>query len=790
MKKVITSFAIIFSIILTGCSKDELLFSKLELLNQEIESASSDATVLNKVSNARYVPDEYIIVLKDNVTDIDAEIDIIGKNAGSKAKKVFKKALKGFSMKLSADGLAITKKNPKVKYIEQDQIVSCSVIQTGVTWGLDRIDQQALPLNSSYEYNSNGSTVDAYVFDTGIRLDHQEFEGRAIYGYDPYEKTGMDGHGHGTHVAGTIGGKTCGVAKGIKLISVRVLDDDGKGYSSDIVAGLDWATEHHTSNPAVGNLSLGGAISNATDEAVRRAIADGIVICVAAGNSNDDAAFRSPARVAEAITVGATTSSDQKAPFSSYGSVVDIFAPGTYIVSAWRTSTSSYYTYSGTSMASPHVAGVAALYMEKSKQYRPIDVQAGIKLNANMNLISSIPAGTSNALLSANFIQIPTAVKLLPSVPTLSSPLNAASAQDLSVSLNWNQATNASSYSIEVSQSAGFSTIANSLNAITTNSTSLTGLIPGTTYYWRVKANNADGSSDWSASRSFTTNMTAPTLGLPTNAATNSSIAPTLNWTAITNASSYLVEISTDATFTTLLSAKNTVTTNSLGLSGLIAGTTYYWRVKANSSLTSSNWSASWSFTTNMTAPTLSLPTNASTNSSIAPTLNWTPITNASSYLVEISTDATFTTIVSAKNTVTTNSLGLTGLIAGTTYYWRVKANSSSTSSDWSSVWSFTTAMAVAPTQASPANNNSSVALNSLFKWNSTGAPLYEIEIATKNTFIASTIVARNISLNTNSFTASTLNNRTTYFWRVRSKSADGKTVSAWSAVWKFTTVK
>jgi hypothetical protein len=251
-----------------------------------------------------------------------------------------------------------------------------------------------------------------------------------------------------------------------------------------------------------------------------------------------------------------------------------------------------------------------------------------------------------------------------------------------------------------------------------------------------------------------------------------------------------LVEISTDATFTTLLSAKNTVTTNSLGLSGLIAGTTYYWRVKANSSLTSSNWSASWSFTTNMTAPTLSLPTNASTNSSIAPTLNWTPITNASSYLVEISTDATFTTIVSAKNTVTTNSLGLTGLIAGTTYYWRVKANSSSTSSDWSSVWSFTTAMAVAPTQASPANNNSSVALNSLFKWNSTGAPLYEIEIATKNTFIASTIVARNISLNTNSFTASTLNNRTTYFWRVRSKSADGKTVSAWSAVWKFTTVK
>lgn len=699
MKKAITSLAIIFSIILIGCSKDELLFSKPEILNQEIELASNGATLLNKVSNARYVPDEYIIVLNDNVTDVDTEIDIIGKNTGGRAKKVFKKALKGFSMKLSADGLAMMKNNPKVKYIEQDQIASSSAIQTGVTWGLDRIDQQVLPLNSMYEYNSNGSTVDAYIFDTGIRLDHEEFEGRASFGFDAYPNgtTVMDGNGHGTHVAGTIGGKTHGVAKGINLIAVRVMDDNGSGYYSDIIAGLDWATQHHTTKPAVGNLSLGGGASFALDEAVRRAIADGIVICVAAGNSNADAALSSPARVADAITVGATTSADAKAPYSNYGSVVDIFAPGSYIVSAGRASTSTYVTMSGTSMASPHVAGVAALYMEKSKLYSPIDVQAGIKINANMNLISSIPEGTSNILLSANFTQIPTAIKILPSVPTLLSPLNAASAQGLSVSLNWNQATNASSYSVEVSQSAGFSTIANSFNAITTNSTSLTGLTPGTTYYWRVKANNADGSSDWSAS---------------------------------------------------------------------------------------------WSFTTNMTSPTQSLPTNGATNSSIAPTLNWTAISSASSYLVEISTDATFTNLISAKNTVTANSLGLTGLIAGTTYYWRVKANSDATSSEWSSVWSFTTAMAGAPTLASPANNTSSIALNSIFKWNSTGAALYEIEIATKNTFIASTIVAKNISLNTNTFTPNTLKNRITYYWRVRSKSADGKTVSAWSAVWKFTTAR
>ena len=308
MKKAITSLVIIFSIILIGCSKDELLFSKPELLNQEIDLANNGATLLNKVSNAHYVPDEYIIVLNDNVTDVDTEIDIIGKNTGGRAKKVFKKALKGFSMKLSADGLAMMKNNPKVKYIEQDQIASSTAIQTGVTWGLDRIDQQVLPLNSSYEYNSNGSTVDAYIFDTGIRLDHEEFEGRASFGFDAYPNgtTVMDGNGHGTHVAGTIGGKTHGVAKGINLIAVRVMDDNGSGYYSDIIAGLDWATQHHTTKPAVGNLSLGGGASFALDEAVRRAIADGIVICVAAGNSNADAALTSPARVADAITVGAT----------------------------------------------------------------------------------------------------------------------------------------------------------------------------------------------------------------------------------------------------------------------------------------------------------------------------------------------------------------------------------------------------------------------------------------------------------------------------------------------------
>lgn len=270
MKTRLLSLAVLISFIIAGCSKDELLFSKPALNEPDLSSASNGAALMNKASNARYVPDEYIVILKDDVTDVDAEADIMGKNSGGKAKKIFRKAVKGFSMKLSADGLAIMRKNPKVKYIEQDQIATNTAIQDGAPWGLDRIDQQSLPLNNSYTYDTDGSSVDAYIFDTGIRLDHEEFGGRAKFGFDAYPNgtTVMDGNGHGTHVAGTIGGRTYGVAKGINLIAVRILDNNGSGYYSDIIAGLDWATQHHTTRPAVGNMSLGGGVSIALDEAV------------------------------------------------------------------------------------------------------------------------------------------------------------------------------------------------------------------------------------------------------------------------------------------------------------------------------------------------------------------------------------------------------------------------------------------------------------------------------------------------------------------------------------------
>ena len=699
MKSTLLSIAILISFIIAGCSKDELLFSKPELINQNMASATTGAAIYNHDKNAHYVPDEYIVVLNDDVTDVDTEAEVMGKNSGGRAKKLFKRAVKGFTMKLSADGLEVMRKNPKVRYIEQDQIATVTAVQSGASWGLDRIDQQSLPLNNSYSYNTDGSSVDAYIFDTGIRLDHEEFGGRAKFGFDavPNGTTVMDGNGHGTHVAGIIGGKTYGVAKGINLIAVRVLDDNASGYYSDIIGGLDWAIKHHTTRPAVGNISFGGGTSFVIDEMVRAAIADGIVMCVAAGNTNEDAINTSPARVVDAITVGASTSSDSKASYSNHGSIVDVFAPGSSITSAWRSSSNGYNTLSGTSMATPHVTGVAALYMEASKTYTPADVQAGIKLNASSNVLSSIPDGTLNLLLGSSFTQIPTPVKIIPTTPTLSSPLNAASSLQINVTLNWNRSSNAASYDIQVSNSSDFSTIAYNLTNITSTSTNLTGLLSGTTYYWRVKANNADGSSDWSASWSFTTDMAIPTLSLPSNGATSSSLAPTLSWTAITNASSYSVEISTDATFTNVFSAKNIITTNSLSLSGLATGTTYYWRVKAINSAASSNWSA---------------------------------------------------------------------------------------------VWSFTTAMAGAPTLLSPANNANSVALNATFTWSSTGAPLYDIEISSKTTFSTTTNVATGYSLNKNSFTTPALKSRTTYYWRVRSKSADGKTVSDWSAVWKITTVK
>ncbi|MGK2947839.1 MAG: S8 family peptidase [Acidimicrobiales bacterium] len=307
---------------------------------------------------------------------------------GGTVDAVFTEAIHGAVVTLPVPGLELLRV-PGILTVERDATVRTVAEQPGATWGLDRTDQRNLPLDSTFGYTSTGSGVEAYVIDTGIRLDHTDFAGRiSSRGFSAFSGGPNDCNGHGTHVAGTIGGSTYGVAKQVTLIPVRVLDCNGSGSTSGVIAGVEWAIDDHTTAPAVANLSLGGGASAALDTAIRNLSADGVAVAVAAGNETTNACSGSPARVAEAITVAASDRNDAMASFSNGGTCVDLFAPGVSITSAWHTGPTATSTISGTSMAAPHVAGAAARHLQANPGATPAQVEAALNSSATLGKVS------------------------------------------------------------------------------------------------------------------------------------------------------------------------------------------------------------------------------------------------------------------------------------------------------------------------------------------------------------------------------------------------------------------
>jgi subtilisin family serine protease len=610
------------------------------------------------------VDNRYIVILRTGTDPRAAASQLLP--PGSELHHVYASVFPGFAVTLPPNAIQALSRNPLVVATEQDQVVQVeSGAQDGAVWGLDRTDQVNRPLDGWFRYSGLGSGVTAYIVDTGIHYSHDDFEGRASLGADVVGggMNGGDCNGHGTHVAGTVGGATYGIAKGVALKSVRVLGCDGKGTISGLIAGIDWIRAN-AAKPAVANMSVGAGLSSSLNTATRNLINSGVQVTVSAGNNTTDACTASPASTAEAITVAASTSTDARASFSNFGACVDLFAPGARIVSAYHTSNTATANLSGTSMSAPHVAGVAAILLQHRPAISPQALRDTIVFLSTKNIVSDARSENAHLLfLSATGVTAPTTA---PSAPTNLT----AAAPGTSVALAWtNTATNATEVVVQRQvETSGWTVIAQLSPAATTYTDDA--VQQGTTYSYRVSASSSAGTSSPS-------NVAAVTVPGPPTAPSNLSAAlsgtsVSLQWqNTASNAASVVVEQRTGASSWAAI-ATLAATATSYTDAATETGTTYTYRVYASNSAGNSPAS-------NEAAASIPSPPSAPTSlggglSGGAVALSWTnTASNATGVVVERQVGTGSWTEIATLGAAATQYTDAT-VQAGTTYSYRVYA--------------------------------------------------------------------------------------------------------------------